>query len=455
MVMPLLAFPHLNPVCPIDLLPEPLKGAALHAIAKKGVPPSVALTDAIAAAAAVVHCGYDCIAPDGETMPATINTCIVAPSATGKGRSFKLFFEHFLRTSKKRDSLISGKDTDGKDKPWRTPQVETMMNKLSFRMLMEELDGDGMSLTIQREEGTSFLETELFKKDTDALTQLWSGDPPLDHFVYQTQLIANDARCSLSFRIQPDPMYGFLRRDKRLTYKLGFWPRTIAGCHDPEKFPGNELYRPSSTAQPSPDAFHQRMTDLAQEINNRYRSGFTGRFGVPLDAHAKAFMLELGFRMKYWLTVYYPDIREAAGRAWENTLRVAVVLQVFCKANGEVSRSTVERAWAIVEWSLSQHRLIFVEAARPLPKSKEPKAAKPYKLSQYQQRLHADMQHMLDAIGARAPYYPYGQVPLSEVSMLTGFNKTRFMKTLGWLTTSCYVWVEGYDEYATVRTCPR
>ena len=113
-----------------------------------------------------------------------------------------------------------------------------------------------------------------------------------------------------------------------------------------------------------------------------------------------------------------------------------------------------ERAWAIVEWSLSQHRLIFVEAIRPQPKSAKLEPVKQPKLPQYQQRLNADMQFMLNAIGARAPYSPANKVRLADVLLLTGFDKTRFLKTLGWLVAGYYVLVEGGDEHATVLLLP-
>ena len=75
-------------------------------------------------------------------------------------------------------------------------------------------------------------------------------------------------------------------------------------------------------------------------------------------------MLELRFRIKQWSKPYYSDIHEAAGRAWENTLRIAVVLHVFCIGEGKVARDLVERAWHIAEWSLSQHRLIYSKSPR-------------------------------------------------------------------------------------------
>lgn len=363
-----LSFPNPSPACPIDVLPEPLRGAVLYAVHEKVFPAAVALTDSLAAAAAVVHCGFDCVAPDGERLPATINTCVVAPSATGKGRSMRLFFKHFLGAQKRqRARRDEGPDRCNPTGSAPTSLVEAMVSTISIRRLIQELDGFGMNLTIQREEGASFLKTDLFKHGTDALTQLWSGDPPLDHFVMGRELVAAEARLSLAFRIQPELMYDHLKRRGRLEYKLGFWPRTIAACHDPERFPGNEGYLSACTRSGTDSAFQDRMTELAGWINTQRDSFGADRIGIELDAEASAFLLELGYRMKSWATTYYPDIREAAGRAWENTLRVAVVLRVFCVGPGKVSLDLVLRAWAIVEWSLSQHRLIFVEAIAPAP----------------------------------------------------------------------------------------
>jgi len=59
-------YPNHQPTCPIDALPESLRSAVLHAIQDKKIPAVCALTDALAAAGAVVHCGFDCEAPDGE-----------------------------------------------------------------------------------------------------------------------------------------------------------------------------------------------------------------------------------------------------------------------------------------------------------------------------------------------------------------------------------------------------
>ena len=390
-------FPNLTPICPVDVLPDVLRDAVLHAISTKDIPAGVALTDATAAAAAMVHCAYDAVTPDGERMPTTINTCGTADSASGKGRSIKQFFKHSLEIRKLPPPVIEGRP---QPIPWARRLPSHMMSKPSFRALMDALDGRGMNLTIQREEGSSCLRTDLFKKNTDALAQVWSGDPPLDHVVHGVHLEAIDARCSLGFRIQPSMMDAYLNGPGRGSYKLGFWPRTIACCHDSEKFPANETYRFWGHGKYSTEAYDLHMQRLSSLVTSFVQTAYEGRIPVELDQDAKAFMLELSYRMKQWRMAYYGDIREAAGRAWENTLRVAVVLHVFCIGEGKVTRDYVERAWAIVEWSLSQHRLIFIESprqalstalvlkavpARPLrvAQPKPPKPPRPLQMAQW------------------------------------------------------------------------
>lgn len=429
--------PNRWPTCPVDLLPDPLREAVLHAI-QKGIPPGVALTDAIAAVAAIVHCGYDAVTPEGERMATTVNTCSTADSASGKGRSMRQFFKHALAANKRLAPVPSGpiKLAPPNTSSRRLPTH--MMSKPSFRALMDALDGHGMNLTIQREEGASFLQTDLFKKDTDALAQLWSGDPPPDHVIHGKRLSAIDARCSLGFRIQPFKMDEHLNGAGRGSYRLGVWPRTIASCHDPEKFPDNETYAYRGGGSHGTREYDLRMLRLSSLVTSFAQSTYKARIPVELDGDAKAFLLELGYRIEQWKKPHYWDIREAAGRAWENTLRIAVVLHVFCIGEGKVSRDYVERAWAIVEWSLSQHSLIFVESPRlalctaptvqaaplRLLRASQPKPAKP-------RRPHQDAQWFLDCLGQLLRHQ--GAVTVREVNQLAALSERRLATVLKWL----------------------
>ena len=445
-------FPNLRPACPIDSLPEPLRSAALHVIGDKKAPSASALTDALAAAAAVVHCGFDCVAPDGERLPATINTCAVVPTAIGKGRSYKEFFKHFLNA--KRVPAPSGlpdrKKTGQVSEP-PAPRVETLISRaISYRALVEMLAGHGRNLTIQREDGSSLLKTELFKDNTDALTQLWSGDPPLDWFVYQTEVNAVDARGSLGFRIQPKPMYSYLAKSGDMDREIGLWPRAITGCYDPERFPDNPVYR-AEPGKHNSKAFQDRISKLANQINARRSSGNLTRVAVELDVFAQAFMGELSFLLDEWKEGEYRDIMDAAGRAWENTLRIAVVFQVFCFGGGKVSADLVSSAWKIVEWSLSQYRLVFVEAMSGSAETEivstrasKPALPKTEKVARLPRPIQ-DANWVLDCVDRLCRPFQR-QVPLDEVRSLTGLPEKRFANALAWLKLEVMVWTHETDQ---------
>ncbi|KAF1720162.1 DUF3987 domain-containing protein [Pseudoxanthomonas wuyuanensis] len=341
-------FPRHHAHCPIDALPDLLYDAAHHLHRQlSDIPPCVLLTDAIAAAAAAVHLSYDVAGPDGRLMPCTLNTLAVCRSGLGKGTSYHGFFKPFYEFEN---------ESDGE---------ELLLQEVSYRALMEALHGTGRALSIQHEDGDSFLDSQLLKKCPDKLTQFWSGKPPIKHRVRGISLVATDARCSLGMRIQPKIFYPFLIRTDSKTFVQGLWPRAIAACYDPVKFyEPMAFFSPPSANQAGLKTFHDRVTELLARAKERAVSEQLVREPLRLEDAAAAFMVELKHRIKQWESEY-EDIAEARDRAWENTLRLGAVFHVMCGDGNAISLEMVQRAWDIVEWSLGQHRKIFVEAIAP------------------------------------------------------------------------------------------
>lgn len=467
MPYPLLPYPNHRPICPVDALPDPLRQAALYAIVKKGVPPAIALMDALAAAAAVVHVGHDCVTPDGETMAASLYTLASAPSVTGKGTSYRIFFKTFTQAMK-RGMTERAKPKPAMPKRTNTailetalnrhgaairpiPGVEALLTEMTYFALLKALDGVGRNVAIQDEDSASFFDSDLFKRQANRLTQAWSADPPLTRAFGSSQLEAVDARVSLGLRTQPDILTDVPQSTLRKAIKVGLFPRFLAACHDPIRFPMNETYRADAASEVSDGAFQARMASLSLLTNARNIDGFAVRVGVELDTEAKAFMHELSWRANGWRDTYYSDIREAAGRAWENTLRVAVVLHVFCIGEGNVSREIVERAWAIVEWSLSQHRLIFNESlGLNLGAATSTQAApirpiritppKPLKLP----RPLQDAQWLLTCLGGL--WLPTKTVTVCELNLLAGLPARRLASALKWLELEGVVRLTPHDQ---------
>ncbi len=456
--MPPLPFPNLYPTCPVDVLPEPCRSAVIYAILEKGVPAPIALTDALAAMGAVVHCGYDCQAPDGDRIPATINTCAVAPSGTGKGASLKVFFRLFLEGSLEipaAEEMASG-ELPATGETESSGLTGFVTGKITHLSLVDALAGRGKNLTIQREEGASFLKSDLFKEDADTLTQLWSGSPPLDYTIRGKALKARDARCSVGFRIQPVFMEEYLRKRGRLSYKLGFWPRSIAACHNPVRFPANSDCECQHDSRHDPDRFLRRMARLAERLARRARCP---RTLVRLSDDAKAFMLELEYCIGQWEHEYYLEIPEAVGRAWENTLRVATVLHVFCVGRGPVSRSIAELAWRIVEWSLSQHKLIFIDSLEGVAPRQDVRLHEPAwmvpKTAPSPSKRPRPMENailILECLRSLQRFLPSHNAlaaPRSLIQMASGLNGREFEAAVAWLALekriACFMYCD--NEY--------
>ena len=433
-----LPFPQMQPHCPIQVLPEPCRSAAIYAITKKKIPPALALTDALGAIAAVIHCGYDCEAPDGDRIPATINTCVVAPSRAGKGASMRVFFRLFREAGLRRAHAQVAGETHPDGHAAQVNFTKFISGKITYVSLVEQLAGYGKNLTIQREEGRSFLLSDFFKDDADALTTLWSGYPQLDRTVRGKEVSADEARCSVGFRIQPVFMEEYLLKRGKLSYKLGFWPRAIAGCYDPKRFPFNSIFQVTSGDVCSPDRFQRQMENIAARLDRRK---FQHRVLVKLSIEAKAFMLELQHIIKEWGSDHYSEIEEAVGCAWENTLRVATVLHVFCIGHGEVSRDFTERAWKIIQWSLYQHQLIFVESLRASSPQvsqgfTEGPSHKPYRLPKAAKtpRPMENVQFVLECLHTLFDSDPsLMAVPLEDVRVLSGLNTRLFETAVAWL----------------------
>lgn len=171
-------------------------------------------------------------------------------------------------------------------------------------------------------------------------------------------------------------------------------------------------------------------------------------------------MHELKVRLKDWRETYYAEIEPAASRAWENTLRIAAVFQIVCGEGKEISLEMVQRAWAIVQWSLTQHQMIFVDVFKPEPKLPAVSAAGPFakpwpaKLkSPKQPRPIQDAQWVLDCLCTVSG--GCGQALVADVATLAGLRGPRLETALAWLKVNQAVEIVGRGENAVMRIRPK
>jgi hypothetical protein len=431
-----------SPHCPVEKLPSPFYEAVIHGCVHTKAPPEVVVPDSFAVASAITQRRYKVRSFNGNDMPTTLNTLSLAPTAIGKGESYRMFFQ--------------APGDWGVDEQIRAASATTiddlLLQDVTPSALMSCLAGHGKSASIQLEDGYSFLDCALMKRSfISKLPQAWSGPPSLKFARHHGNKDAFEPCLGIGLRIQPELFYGYLRRDKCESRHLGLWPRFLTFCYDTTRFPVTPWYAASSTSMMGHLPLMERLQALLSTADAQPNFDQSARKVLVMDAHASAHLREIAYYVKSQMNGEFHDIQDAAGRAAENTLRLASNFHVVCQGEGPISREMIERAWAFVEWSLTQFRNVFVHALQPPPKPMKLKPMRQPRLPHHQQRLNADMQFVLDSIAARSAHFPNGRVPLADVALLAGFARNRFFKTVGWLITGGLVEIEGEGDSETIR----
>jgi hypothetical protein len=427
---------------PIDYLPPPFLEAVSYVCQRAEAPPEVVVADVLALVSTVTQRLYKVKGLKGSLMPTTLNTLSLAPTGCGKYESYRRFFQpptnldagEFIELAQGIDKLLS--------------------QDLSPSALMDALAGCGKSVSIQLEDGYSFLLSALMKPDNiSKLTPLWSGPPSLKIGRHRNNKIATEPCLAIGLRIQPILFYPFLQRDKNLSYDLGLWPRFLTFCYDPDRFPVVS-WNPATIAMPSHGPLMERLTALMSLSEAPEGTEPLPRKVLVMDTQAHARLDYINHWIKSELDGQFRDIQGAARRAAENTLRLASNFHVVCHGEGPIPVDMIDRAWHIVFWSLTQFRQIFVHAIQPPPKPLKLKPVKPLKQPRHQQRLNSDMQFVLDCINTCSRHTPYERVPAAHVMTLSGFPKTRFFQALMWLGELGFVEVAGDEANGTIRLLP-
>lgn len=435
-----------RPYCPIEKLPPLFYAAVVDVCQRTGAPPEVVVADSIAASSTLVHPQFKVKSWTDSLMPTAVQTLSLAPTYAGKGESYRTFFQFTGDATADETNRSSG----------GVIIDDFLLQDVSFSSLLEHLEGYGKSASIQLEDGYSFLAGPLMKRDTiSKLTQALSGPPSLKIGRRHGKQEAFDPSVGIGLRLQPEPFYEYLKRDKGIGRYLGLWPRFLTFCYDPVRFPMMPNYVAPSASLGSYLPFMERLHDLIPAADTPPGSDVAARKVLVMDTYANAYLRELVYWLKGQMDGQFHDIQDAAGRAAEITLRLGSQFHVVCQGEGHISREMIERAWALVYWSLGQFRNVFVHALQPPPKPMKLKPIKPPKLPQHQQRLNAEAQFMLSIIIARSNQYPMGKVPLAEVALLSSFAERRFFSILAWLITGFFVEVEGGKDDGTIRLLPR
>jgi hypothetical protein len=425
--------------CPINALPPLFYDAVVEVCQQTEAPPEIVVADTFAFASTILQRLFKVMGPSGLLMPVSLNTLSAAPTAIGKGESFRRFSQWSSPAASLGQAKIAIDDLFLQDE--------------SFSDLMTQLAGENRSASIQLEDAYSFLDGPLMQRAViSKLPQVWSGPLSMKLGRHSGLKVAIEPCLAIGLRIQPLQMTEFLIRTKSFSRHLGFWTRFLTFCYDPDRFPVTSCF--AQNAAPSMGNL-PLMERLSLYLSSpEALSEPTKRKVLVLDAEANSYLRQIQYWIKTQMNGEFHDIQDAAGRAAENTLRLAGLFHVVSNGEVPITRDMVERAWQFVYWSLGQFRNVFVHAIQPPPKPLKLKLVKQPKLPSHQHRLNTDVQFLVQCIGARSGYFFDGKVPLVEAIVLSGFSKRRFMKALFWLITARWIETDGVGEHGTVRLLP-
>lgn len=425
------------PGCPIGQLPSPFHEAVLAVSTRFGVPVEIVVPDAFAATSTLTQRIYKVRGFNGHLMPTTLNTLALVSTGVGKGESYREFFQSPSDTA-----------AGGLGQSASITIDDLLLQDVSLSPLMSSLAGHAKSASIQLEDGYSFLHGPLMKPDViSKLPQAWSGPPSLKVGRHHGSKEATEPCLAIGLRIQPKLFYDFLRRDKSRSRHLGLWPRFLTFCYDPQRFPTT----PAQVIGSSLMSHLPLMERLSALLPSEGVSPESPRKVLEMDTYAHAHLRDIAYWVKGQLNAGFHDIQDAAGRAAENTLRLASNFHVVCQGEGPISREMIERAWLFVDWSLTQFRNVFVHAIQPEPKPIKAKPMKPPKPPPHLQKLGAETHFLLECVATFSHAYPHGKVPQAKIALLTGFTVARFRRALEWLVAARLIRIEGEDVNATIQ----
>ena len=222
---------------PIEKLPTPFYEAVVDVHRRTDAPPETVTADTFAIASTTTQQRYKLQGPNGNVMPTSQNTLSLAPSASGKGESYRCLMTWPAHFDIDESALALKKISIG----------DLILQNESYTSLIDRLDGHHNSVSIQLEDGYSFLTGPMMKPDVISYqTQAWSGASSIRFGRHRNVKHAVEPCLTIGLRLPPDLFYDFNKRNKGECEKLGLWGRSLVFCHDPERFRIQPWYPPDS-----------------------------------------------------------------------------------------------------------------------------------------------------------------------------------------------------------------
>jgi hypothetical protein len=422
---------------------------------KLEVDPGMALATLLSGMGAGLYGGKVVKRPDDGREPLAFFTVILAGPTTGKTRTHKLVHTahnaHDIWRYKRYQQArrAASRDTSNSDQTIATPESaarlrSVLLQDTSNRGLLEALEGVGESAAISVHEGQKALESVLFRRHLDTLNVLHDGEGRVTITRGKNDRVsALNAMLTMLVMVQPDIFEAYLAKHGGTARGIGFLARCLF-CVVPA------FGSPAERWLENPDAYlatyHYKVEAFLKARLAALESGQTDPDEIAFSPDACRLWDELVAEQRRRTTTVCWHVQDAANRAMQNVARIAGIIHSYLGEQGDISRETLEAAWAIVQWHMGQFAMLFP----PAPLSSPP-PPKPTAQEKQLQREIEDGKAILDCIADACWRTKEPDALKSKVAIRSGLYNQRFRTALMRLVDEGAVLETGEGNQARLR----
>lgn len=239
-----------------------------------------------------------------------------------------------------------------KQKPVKPRARRIMRENISERAIMEALEGDGESVSFSSDEGEIIFNSGAFN-NVGTMNKIWDGAEilALDRG-NGVSVVARDPRVTVSLKAQPQVLKALLDRRGAVMRSSGLWARFLIGY--PASTQGMRYSYQLDKSWAKLRAFHECTHELLNKSGH-------GRQLLEFSPEAKESWFLTANHIEQQLRPMggLHDVKDGASKSMEIVGRVAALLHIYSKQEGQISLDTLQRAIAIVQWHLCEFKRLF------------------------------------------------------------------------------------------------
>ncbi len=385
---------------PVHCYPTTSQGTAWELINNVGMSPEMACTSLISTMAAALHGLYDVEPLPGMRIPLSLITFTVAPSGSGKTvvqnrltAGFKEFedemrekfdadwidYQSAIDThSAERKALLSllkeqtkaGKDSEyvrqqlsdlDKSSPPMPKLAKVMLQDTTETGIQNSLFSNWPNAFFPLDEAARFLENR-FPELIGTANSTWSGSP-ITVDTAKRKIFIKHPRITWNIQVQPKAFDRFMKKLGPRAIDEGLWARTLIAHVEPT------LRQPVTFANQqwaSTDRFNEECRQfLLASVGENGKP--VGQTALKFDAQAQELLIQERQRINLMKasggTLY--NHQELCAKAADNIARIAAIIHVFDKCEGDISSHSLAKAIEIFAWFANEQIRVLTPTPQP------------------------------------------------------------------------------------------